>query len=290
MGVGKTYVIEVIMLTVGLHASFQTAKPKHDLFDKFSTGFKQKILVLIDEATDAMTSYHEALNNVITAPTMTFEDKNCPSYPLDLHANIVLTTNSQHPVKIPKDDRRWVAVRCSDAHMQDMAYHGRACKYFGKIEKPRTKLQLRVLRGLYQGFMSRRLDHIHSFALQRPKTDFYRECTMVHAPLMVKFLSFLTRDITRFAAPGTSSSSANHQQKRSWGSCELFQRCREWAEGSGHSFGYTSTSFGIELSSLAKKPDTGIVKKRLSSGCEYHIDLGVLEAFLRGSGLYDVHA
>jgi len=90
MGVGKTYVVEVIMLTVGLHASFQTAKPKHDLFDKFSTGFKQKILVLIDEATDAMTSYHEALNNVITAPTMTFEDKNCPSYPLDLHANIVL--------------------------------------------------------------------------------------------------------------------------------------------------------------------------------------------------------
>mmetsp|Transcript_25635 Transcript_25635/g.61790 ORF Transcript_25635/g.61790 Transcript_25635/m.61790 type:complete len:237 (-) Transcript_25635:40-750(-) len=236
-----------------------------------------------------MTSYHEALNNVITAPTMNFEDKNGPSYTLDLHVNIVLTTNSQHPVKIPKDDCRWVAVRCSDAHMQDMAYHGTAREYFGEIEKPRTEAQQRVLRGLYQGFMSRPLDHIHSFSLQRPKTDFYRECTMVHTPLMVKFLSFLTRD-TGFAAPGTSGGSANHQEQRSWGSSELFQRCREWAERSGFKFGYTSTSFGLELSSFANNPDTGIVKKRLSSGCEYHVDPRELEAFLRGEGVFDVHA
>jgi hypothetical protein len=47
MGCGKTYLVEVIMLIMGPIASFQTGRPNEDLFDRFSAGFKRKILVLV---------------------------------------------------------------------------------------------------------------------------------------------------------------------------------------------------------------------------------------------------
>jgi hypothetical protein len=47
MGCGKTYLVEVIMLIMGTIASFQTGRPNEDLFDRFSAGFKRKILVLV---------------------------------------------------------------------------------------------------------------------------------------------------------------------------------------------------------------------------------------------------
>jgi hypothetical protein len=223
-----------------------------------------------------MTIHHEKLNNVITAPTYTFEDKHAPAYTIPLLANIAVTTNSPHPIKIPKDDRRWVAARCFNTHMKDTKYHGRVRAYFGEIETPRTPSQLGVLRGLYQAFKSRDVEGIKTaLTSNRPMTDFYKECTLVHAPLITKFLSYLTCDECGAGVPNVYSSS------------NLFRRCKEWAERSGFKFDFNTTTFGTEMTSFTKYSSTGIEKKREASGKEYHVDVRKLEAFLKDEGIFD---
>jgi hypothetical protein len=223
-----------------------------------------------------MTIHHEKLNNIITTPSYTFEDKGAPPYTIPLLANIVVTANKRNPVNIPKDDRRWVAARCFSTHMRDTVYHGRCRAYFGERETLRTPSQLGVLRGLYQGFMSRDVEVMKSaLTSNRPMTDFYKECTLVHAPLITKFLSSLTYDDCGAGVPNIYPSSI------------LFRRCKDWADRSGFKFHFNTTSFGIEMSSFTKNSVAGIEKKRGSGGKEYHVDVRKLEAFLKGEGMFD---
>jgi hypothetical protein len=223
-----------------------------------------------------MTIHHEKLNNIITTPSYTFEDKGAPPYTIPLLANIVVTANKRNPVNIPKDDRRWVAARCFGTHMRDTVYHGRCRAYFGERETLRTPSQLGVLRGLYQGFMSRDVEVMKSaLTSNRPMTDFYKECTLVHAPLITKFLSSLTYDDCGAGVPNIYPSSI------------LFRRCKDWADRSGFKFHFNTTSFGIEMSSFTKNSVAGIEKKRGSGGKEYHVDVRKLEAFLKGEGMFD---
>jgi hypothetical protein len=223
-----------------------------------------------------MTIHHEKLNNIITTPSYTFEDKGAPPYTIPLLANIAVTSNDRNPVKIPKDDRRWVAARCFNTHMRDTVYHGGFRAYFGERETPRTPSQLGVLRGLYQAFMSRGVEAIKlALTSNRPMTDFYKECTLVHAPLITKFLSSLTYDECGAGVPNVYPSSI------------LFRRCKEWADHSGFKFHFNTTSFGIEMSSFTKNSATGIAKKRGSEGNEYHVDVCKLDAFLKDEGTFD---
>jgi hypothetical protein len=109
----------------------------------------------------------------------------------------------------------------------------------------------------------------------RPMTDFYKECTSVHAPLITKFLSSLTCDECGAGVPNFYPSS------------NLFRRCKEWAESSGFKFTFNTTSFGIEMSSFTKNSATGIEKKKVATGNEYHVDVPKLQAFLKDEGIFD---
>mmetsp|Transcript_35311 Transcript_35311/g.89150 ORF Transcript_35311/g.89150 Transcript_35311/m.89150 type:complete len:85 (-) Transcript_35311:451-705(-) len=43
-------------------------------------------------------------------------------YKIDLLANFLFTTNSERPIQILQDDRRYAAFHCSDAKMQNREY------------------------------------------------------------------------------------------------------------------------------------------------------------------------
>lgn len=229
----------------------------------------------IDEARD-LSAFHEQLNNLITAPMMQFEDKNGPSYRLDLHANIFVTSNSSHPVKIASDDRRWVAVRCSDMHMQDFEYHGKIRAFLGEIEIERTASQLSNQRGLYQELMSRTVKHNRAFSSDRPKTEFYKECTVIHAPVLTKYLSSLCSvpsGMCRFSA------------------ADMFERFKDWADRFSFRHGYNGTSFGAEMGRYARDDSSGVIKlQRASSGNSYEIDVVKHKAYLESRRVYDEHA
>lgn len=141
-GCGKGTIFDTIRAVMGDGVSYQTGKPNQDLFSRFSVGFKNKVFVQvrpptlthslmylpqalvpnthttqIDEAKDLFVQ-DDQIKNVITASTMEFEDKNVKPYTLDLHANLVVTTNNRHPVKISQKDRRWVVVKCAEDFAQ----------------------------------------------------------------------------------------------------------------------------------------------------------------------------
>jgi len=258
-GCGKGTIFDTIRAVMGDGVSYQTGKPNQDLFSRFSVGFKNKVFVQIDEAKDLFVQ-DDQIKNVITASTTEFEDKNVKPYTLDLHANLVVTTNNRHPVKISQKDRRWVVVKCAEDFAQDSSYF---IPLYTFLQKQDT------LRGLYQGFIARDISHITNFQSCRPKTDYYRLCTKAYAPLHTRFLSSVALSVL-----------GDGKEKADIPAADLFQRFQEWAKGANYQFTYNLNSFSDLMQEFMKLENSGISKKR-TTRCEmYYVVAATLKACL----------
>ena len=223
----------------------------------------------IDEATDLFL-HDDLIKNIITIDSMTFEEKNARPYELDMHANILVTTNNKNPVKITSGDRRWVAIQCADGHAKDAAYFD---PLYASLEKRTT------LRGLYQGFMKRDISKIKNFQSNRPKTDYYKQCTKMFTPLPIRFLSSLAITMLDLTLP-TEKIKAS----------KLFPMFQTWSTDGGHQCKYNATSFGISIGDFMRGSLCGLSKKK-SDGCIcYAVDALLLKKFLQKSGDFDKDA
>jgi energy-coupling factor transporter ATP-binding protein EcfA2 len=289
-GCGKGTIFDTFREIIGHDASFQTAKPKAQLFGRFSNGLKNRVFVQVDEAKD-LTEMDELIKDLATNDRREFEDKGVTPYTLRVYANLVVTSNVDHPVKISDTERRWVAIKCTDKHsVKDSETYYYSLHAF--LKKPET------VRALFQYFVSRDISHIRNFQAIRPITDYYKECKGVFSSPLDKFLSALCKGFPIGAAAAKDFNKPSELQPNqpptdfapsSW----LYEKFIDFVQKNrilkSDSL-WSTTLFGIKMGEYVAQSESGISKKKGVKANAYIFDTNKLQKYLEEKGMFDEEA
>lgn len=269
-GVGKGIIFDFFRENVlGRMVSFQTSNATHDLFDKFSNGFVNKVFVQVDEAKD-MKQNADSLKHMITGDTTSYESKGCNSIVVDSFVNLVFTSNNQDILEVTDDNRRFVFFKCSNIHRGDKT------NYF--VPLAAHLAMPTVARGFYQHLMSRDLSvYGKDFQNSRPVTAYEKELKHQNIPIMSCFLSGLVikiietpTKVVEFGASGMYDNYVDYFTKNRLANATMLSQ----------------RVFGITMSTLIP----GITKKKTMTKNVYIFDATLVKRHLEGIHEFDEDA
>lgn len=180
-GAGKNIFLDFIGNKIlGKDYFFSTADPDK-LFNRFSNGFKNKLLVNMDE-TSGKDSFEnsEKIKNLITAETVQYEQKGVDSITLNNYARWIFTSNNDTPVKISADDRRFVIFDCDNSVCGNTQYFKNLAECFNDDEVAYT----------FYTFLKERDINGFDFLNNRPITEAYKEVKRATIPDAYYFVEF----------------------------------------------------------------------------------------------------
>lgn len=141
-GAGKGSFIDLLSNILGKSKVFTTAQPDRDIWGSFNSLMCNSYFVALDELSKSLTTKaNEVIKNLITAPTMTINNKGATPFPIkSFHKFFMMTNNKDGGIVTKKDDRRKFMVRCSDELIGNTEYFN---DFYEKIE------DINVLRTFY---------------------------------------------------------------------------------------------------------------------------------------------
>ena len=120
-GVGKGTLGRALGLLFGQH--FMQTAGSRDLTSRFNSHLQDCVFLFADEAIWAGSKTEESvLKSLITEPYLNIEGKGRDMVTAKNMLHIMMATNSDWAIPAGLDERRFMAVRVSDAHQQDHAY------------------------------------------------------------------------------------------------------------------------------------------------------------------------
>lgn len=110
---------------IGMEAYYKTARPNIDMFGSFNSSRLNRVFYHIEEGNEkAITGeYVEQFKNSITDEFASIQLKGRDTFANDINYNhFVVSSNNVVPFDIHRDERRFFAVRVSNAHVRDDSY------------------------------------------------------------------------------------------------------------------------------------------------------------------------
>jgi len=110
---------------VGMEAYYKTARPHIDMFGSFNASRLNRVFYHIEEgnAKSFNGEYVEQFKNFITDEFASIQLKGRDTFANEVNYNhFVVSSNNSVPFDIHRDERRFFAVRASNAHVRDNAY------------------------------------------------------------------------------------------------------------------------------------------------------------------------
>lgn len=123
-GTGKTLFFGDLFRQIYGESFYYIANSKEEILGKFNRALGGRLYLHADEA-GFFSGYRDEsakLKTLITGTTITIEGKNENSVQLPNYANLVVTTNESHAVRLDMDDRRWLVMHPLDTHRNDQEY------------------------------------------------------------------------------------------------------------------------------------------------------------------------
>jgi len=142
-GTGKDIVVEFIQNIIGKEYLTKTAN-FNSLFGTFNCALKNKLVIRINEVS-GKDGYgqKEKLKDLITESDIIINEKGLKQYTLKNYARLIMYSNSENPIEIPTDNRRYWVVKTADKMNDD---------YYIKIRK--NMINSKVLHSIYSYFMN----------------------------------------------------------------------------------------------------------------------------------------
>ena len=180
-GAGKSTIGERVMSTLIGDAKMFITGRTDKVFGKFSD-LQGKLLCVLNEASGREThDIDSILKDVITANIMQIEKKGIDTVGAIDYSNFLFTTNGFNAIKIPKDDRRFIAINCSNEKKN-------VASYFKPLYK--TLDDLSIMRMFFQELMERDLSNFHP-SNDRPYTAFTEVLKEVNTDFIDEFILYL---------------------------------------------------------------------------------------------------
>lgn len=239
---------------------YTTADINH-LFGRFASGFKNRLLVNLDETSGKDTFLNsEKIKNRITCETMDYEKKGFDAITLKNFARILFTTNNDTPIKVEQKDRRLVLFECSNEKCIVGDDSNDNAKYFNDLKK--TMQDKDVQKAFYDYLKGYDISKVN-FIKDRPITAMYKDVQEATIPIMARFLESIVFS-KKYSAPAKCF--------------DVFNDYLEFIKKCNLEMRVNSIAFGREITKYK-----GIERKR-SNGSVYSFDKKAIKEFLISQG------
>lgn len=257
-GVGKNLFMDNFgKYILGDSLYLQTAKMEH-ICGRFNINFN-KLLVVFDEVKGKDSFENsEILKNIITSPTLQMEKKGIDVIQTRNFGRYFMLTNNETPVKITKEDRRFVVFECSDEKKGNREYFTKLMNAF------KNKA---VCKKFYEELKGRDIEGF-DFYNSRPITKIYKDIQEMTKSKVDLFLEWICEEERK----------EYHMTKRE--PLDFYNEFVAWNKNNGFDKTMTNTLFGRHL----KKYTGGCLFKKTSQKRFYCINCDVLKAELKCSG------
>jgi hypothetical protein len=266
-GAGKGRLLHFIASLMGLKKVLETTKPSQFVWGQFNGQMENAFLVNLNEMSLKEAEGAEGwLKGLITDSNMLINEKGIKPYPIISYHRFLTTSNSEHPVKSKKDDRRNLIIRSSDELIGKTDYFDELSTLFDDISVQRT---------VYDYLMSiKDMDKFNS--IKPPMTEHQediQELSRCHYDTWLEYYTFQHRNETELRMTAT----------------ELCNEFIKWLNLNKIKYETNAIKFGLALKRLniegvSKKKSSGanIIKLdytllkthyKITSGCL--IDLGL---------------
>jgi hypothetical protein len=224
-----------------------------DIFSRFNKNYiDKKVLVVVSETGGKETFENEdTIKLAITRPKNKIEEKSQKCYETTNNIGYAFLTNSEAPLNIRFEDRRFCAIECK----VDIANNK---DYFTSLYKEMDSNDYN--RAWYDFFMDMDIPDDYDFINERPPTAFYNDCQKRNIPILAKF--FENEILT------------NHKRE-SAEYFRLYEVFSMYMKEKGYKFVFSETILGIDI-----RHYEGIEKKKTNKGAKYVVDFVKLKEYL----------
>ena len=180
-GSGKSFFAEIMMEKILGEARIFITSKTDKVFGKFSD-LQGKLLVVLNEASGKDT--HEIADTIkdnITAHKIQNEKKGIDIVEVIDYCNYIFTTNGFNAVKIPEDDRRFMAIACCNKMKNNKVYFDALYKILHNKK---------CMRKFYDDLMKRDISNFHP-TNDRPFTELGETLKAVNRQYMDLFIDHL---------------------------------------------------------------------------------------------------
>lgn len=183
-GCGKGFICEVLKAIMGDEYYYQSGNAETDVFSRFSNALRFRVLININESR-AKTNYdyQDLIKHIITAPSITYEEKGKQSIVIKNCARLLFTTNNDFAMPLSDDERRFVIFESSSKYKGKTEIWN---KLFNYIKNPK------IIKALYNHFMNINVNDV-DWINDRPKTEVYNDLVAYNTPKELRFIIELAR-------------------------------------------------------------------------------------------------
>lgn len=263
-GTGKSTLIAEFLgkRIIGDLYYWESSDVVHDLFDKHSNAYHNRLLVNIDEPKPFdLRNNADRFKSLITNNRQKLENKNKDCKQINSFARYCITTNNEDVLKISSNDRRFTIIECSNEKIGDMDYFDFLYEY---IDKPE------VQRAFYDDMMEVELDGFN-WRAERPITDAY-----------IHNMESCIHPIVRFIAGKVLYCESCKVKEDIVLAKHLYSEFTKVLSQCGSTFKCEFIAFNNRLKKM-----TGIEKKKTKYGATLYIDITALKDYLEKKEKFD---
>jgi hypothetical protein len=252
-GAGKDTYFDLIGRICGEYF-MNTVSAENTIFSRFNGSWKQKLLVKMEELNFMETKkYVDQFKSIITADTITFEEKGRDPLTLSNFTTFVGTTNNEVPVVIGNKDRRFALFRASPERVGDIEFWNTIQPILHSKE---------TAQAYYHHLLHVDLTDFNPRVI--PKTEYYEEVKETFIPFDARFFqNYIEINYT----------TAVH----SWKAHEIIDQLKQ-----SDKFERSVTAIGRRLREYVK--DGIIIKERKSHYISYSFETEKMKEYLQKRG------
>lgn len=187
-GSGKNTSFEILALLIGKKKVLETADPSEEVWGKFNAQIENKSLILLNELSKKQTKESiDKIKKLITDQYITYNEKGVKRYESVSYHRFIAATNSEEPLPVEKNDRRFPIFRCSDEKKNDG-------EYFSKLRKKMEDKN--VIKTVYEYFKMRDISEFNPKNI--PQTEWRTNLQELERTPIEQFLmDYVTRNQNR---------------------------------------------------------------------------------------------
>jgi hypothetical protein len=226
------------------------------IFGRFNSAIENKLLIIIAETSLKETKeITEAIKDMITREINSIEKKGFEKYDNQNNISYVMLTNNDNPIKIPQDDRRFLAIECDNS----------ICNNENYFKKLNVEINSKKYDKCFYDYLLTLDSDNYDFINSRPTTKYYEDIKEANSNPIIKFFEHL---IVK-----------NYENRNIIYECKmetLINNIYSFMTDNKYNYSANATRIGLDL----KKYEPYVSKKRNATGFKYLINIRGLTEYL----------